>query len=459
MKKKNNQNKGIWSISFPIIYIIIAFLFGFLFSTTIFLSSNIASSASTLPQYPSTLLQQRNDITTSSSTSSTYHILAGKRILVAIASFDLSQVPHLEEVLDGYRDMCEAGASVHVVIHSTVPYPVPFIDLLNSRLTCTTPSNLSITISLRSPKLRLHLADVHRTLFYEHIDEYDVFVYSEDDIRVRPTTVSAYLQEIERIIALIGLEQSTNVNVGIVRYEYNFPPDVIIDDKTRHATKNVTRVYWEHVSKPIYPKAVKEVIHEKLKPYYVSMGNHHQGMYIATQHLLKAWTREGCNFDVIRDRPGKGSQPTEGTQRVWMSSHMLYGSRHCNVNQVLPMNHFGAFNVLHLPNKNYRRVGKKGRIGAQEGAPENKFSDGTETFVGPDPSLLSAMQLHKAIIQNLRPQYKGNIDYNGIVMIDEIEDGTFRNYVEHMDNVRNVMKRYQDYVDRGGVLLESDFEL
>jgi hypothetical protein len=52
---------------------------------------------------------------------------------------------------------------------------------------------------------------------------------------------------------------------------------------------------------------------------------HHQGMYIATRELLRAWReRKGCNFDQIKNRPGSGSQPSEGTQRVWMSSQQLF---------------------------------------------------------------------------------------------------------------------------------------
>jgi hypothetical protein len=46
--------------------------------------------------------------------------LAGLRILVAIASFDFMQFAHLEEVLDGFQDLCYAGSQVDVVIYTTV---------------------------------------------------------------------------------------------------------------------------------------------------------------------------------------------------------------------------------------------------------------------------------------------------------------------------------------------------
>ena len=48
------------------------------------------------------------------------------------------------------------------------------------------------------------------------------------------------------------------------------------------------------------------------------------------------------------------------------------------------MEKFGALTVLHVPNKNYRRVGKYRK---------RKFSDGTEEF-DINPDLLTAMQLH-----------------------------------------------------------------
>lgn len=126
--------------------------------------------------------------------------------------------------------------------------------------------------------------------------------------------------------SLVGPTHASDYNVGIVRYEYNFPENVVITDKTRHATENVTRVYWEHLGKPIFEKAVDKVEHDELSKYYVSMHLHHQGMYMATPDLLRAWRdRPGCKFDEVRNRPGSGAQPSEGTQRVWMSSQMLFG--------------------------------------------------------------------------------------------------------------------------------------
>ena len=357
-------------------------------------------------------------------------ILDGVRILVAIASFDFQQFIHLEEVLDGYMDMCAAGARVDVVVHETQPWSVATIDLMNTRLTCHNPSpnaGFTLTVSLRSPSMRLNLVDCHRKLFYDRLEDYDVFIFSEDDLRVTPKTVAAYLHETAKVQQLVGgdFQRASEFNVGIVRYEYNFPPNIVIDDKTRHASLNTTRVYWEHSWRPPIPKSVDFVPQKELS-----------GM------------------------KNKPSQPVEGTQRVWMSSQMLHGSKHCNVQQLIPIDNFGQLNVLHLPNKNYRRVGKKGRLGGnKEGAKENVFGDGTEVFEGPDPSLLQALFLHLEIRRRLPIVVEDPPkQYTGIQMVDDIErDGGFHHQsADYKQRVEKRLKAFQAYAARGGVMLESD---
>ena len=422
--------------------------------------------------------------TTTTTLLSPVLLLRDLRILVVIVAFDFSQLPHFEEVLNGYHDVCMAGAHVDIIVHATVPYPVTLIDLLNTRISCP---HYTVTIALKPKALRLFLVDEHRKVFYEKIHEYDLFIYTEDDIRITPTTVATYLYETQYIQHILSHHEPrkhvpSDFNVGIVRYEYNYPTNVIIDDNTRHATQNVTRVYWEHsgFDRPVVGNAVKMVEQEpEFQQRYITMQNHHQGMYLATRALLLAWKDRGpsCDFANARPRPGKKGQPSEGTQRVWMSSQMLYGGRHCStlffvilisqclqvsrshtlilaliwtilyslrnlyltdVQQVIPKDTFGTLTVLHLPNKNYRRVGKYHN---------RQFADGSEVFETPHESLLSAMELHLSVRQNLPsdPQHP----YRGIRMVDEVTRG-------RTALLERRMQEYHDYVHRGGVLSEYD---
>lgn len=66
---------------------------------------------------------------------------------------------------------------------------------------------------------------------------------------------------------------------------------------------------------------MEQISTPELKELYVQMHNHHQGMFLATRFLLKAWKeRPKCNFNIASNRPGmknRQSQPAMGTQRVW----------------------------------------------------------------------------------------------------------------------------------------------
>lgn len=434
----------------------IAFLVGCLSTASILLNIkpawNELSSPRNRPSVPICIARDTaaaNSSTTNNDPVKVSSVLQNTRILIAVAAFDFSQIPHLEEVLDAYHDSCVAGAAqVDVVIHATVAYPVTLIDLWNARFTC---EQFSLTIALKPQSLRLHLVDCHRKLFYDNIDRYDLFIYTEDDIRVSPTTIATYLYETKRLERYLKSATSSqykpdDFNVGIVRYEYNYPANVVIDDKTRHATQNVSRVYWEHsgFKRPVVANAVKDVVEDDdyIGTQYFTMSNHHQGMFLATRELLLAWQKR-CNFHIASNRPGKGAQPTEGTQRVWMSSQMLYGCRNgCCVRQILPKERsFGALTVLHLPNKNYRRVGKYR---------QREFSDGTEVFEQPSSTLLTDMELHLGMRQVWHPEPQ--IPYRGIKMVDEVDKTSDRNAL-----LERRMKEYEEYVQRGGILSDYDF--
>jgi hypothetical protein len=85
---------------------------------------------------------------------------------------------------------------------------------------------------------------------------------------VSPRTVAAYLSETDKISKRLGPIKATGYNVGIVRYEYNFPYNIIIDDGNRKTTQNVTRVYLEHSWLPP-PKSVDIIPQHDTLPGYV----------------------------------------------------------------------------------------------------------------------------------------------------------------------------------------------
>ena len=130
------------------------------------------------------------------------------------------------------------------------------------------------------------------------------------------------------------------------------------------------------------------------------------------------------------------------------------------------MDRFGSLTVLHLPNKNYRRVGKKGRLGGnREDAPENEFGDGKTEFQGPDSRLVTAMELHVEMEKHFpssqrRDRRDNDNTYRGIItLVNEVDPVPFfRGKERHAQLMETRMKAYEEYVRRGGILSKEDME-
>lgn len=143
-------------------------------------------------------------------------------------------------------------------------------------------------------------------------------------------------------------------------------------------------------------------------------------------------------------------------QRVWMSSQQLYGSRHCGIQQVLPISKFGSLTVLHLPNKNYRRVGH---------FRNRTFSNGQEAFDMGSKQLLTAMGLHIEMQQAAGGAVKSAGPYAGTVAMEDKVDRSARwnhelkrkfSREDYLDLVDRRMRDFQQYASRGGVLSKED---
>ena len=130
--KEHRHNVVAGASPYRYISLITAFILGIAVCSSFFMwhTHNNDPTWATMHHHPSSLLsplllagqigslpEDRNVSTHSLPSSS---ILDGLRVLVTIASFDFMQLSHLEEVLDGFQDLCYAGSKVDIVIYTTV---------------------------------------------------------------------------------------------------------------------------------------------------------------------------------------------------------------------------------------------------------------------------------------------------------------------------------------------------
>jgi hypothetical protein len=159
---------------------------------------------------------------------------------------------------------------------------------------------------------------------------------------------------------------AVDFNVGIVQYEYNYPSNlVVMDDKTPHATENVTRIYWEHGQYPsILPMWWKESVsseHDMLQQTHTTMHARSSSRHVFGDSRIATGVERQTRprWDDSRSwvphlkttvRTTLGSYPT----RMDAQSNVVRIQTLQHVQQVLPITSFGSLTVLHLPNKNYR---------------------------------------------------------------------------------------------------------
>jgi 2-polyprenyl-3-methyl-5-hydroxy-6-metoxy-1,4-benzoquinol methylase len=140
------------------------------------------------------------------------------RILVAIACFGTKNLDYLRHVVARYRRMPYA---VDIIVLSEADKAVPDGVELHVGLPSTNPWSLPFG---------------HKPIFAERIDEYDLFIYSEDDIGVSTENVEAFLDACGRV-------QSDELP-GFLRYEctrsgerwmpdvhgmFHWEPDSVVD--------------------------------------------------------------------------------------------------------------------------------------------------------------------------------------------------------------------------------------
>lgn len=377
--------------------------------------------------------------------------LRNKRVLFEITTVGLRQYSYFETVLDSVRDLCEAGAkvSLHITTSNCPPatleggninsnyecplydrafettlennYSVERLSQLNERLRCRNiDGSLDVKIHLISPDWGKQVVDHHRKIFYENLDDFDVFVHGEEDALIRPTNIIAFMEEMHKLELLVGKDHVSDYSIGFVRYE------------NRVDARDKERVVWEFEwgDDEDFKYFLVNDSHPNINgKYFSSPGEHHQGMYMATPEQLRRWkTREpDCQFDRPTRRYGYHRERISGAID-------LYDEDSCNVTQLIPLDSMEDLFIHHLPDANHNRMSH---------------------------NIIPTMSLHKRrmkILQSMQGKSSSSLPwmdpvtkkYNGIEMfVDERNKTLFLPYD---------LAEYKKYIARGGTLDKMQLE-
>lgn len=224
------------------------------------------------------------------------------RLLVVIASYGTANNAYLDRVIREYRSM---SFDVDIIIISNIDKrPAADIDCI-------------VGLPNRNP---WSLPFAHKELFAARVDQYDLFIYSEDDILITERNIRAFLDVTsvlneDEVAGLMLVEKASDG-------ELNYPQ--------AHGS-----FHWDCTSVRIRGKYC-----------LAQFTNEHAASYLLTQQQLARAIASG-GF-LVGPHEGKYDLPCTAATDPYTQ---------CGFKKLIPISHIDDFSAHHLPNKYINRLG------------------------------------------------------------------------------------------------------
>ncbi|MGA2786457.1 MAG: methionine biosynthesis protein MetW [Verrucomicrobiota bacterium] len=218
------------------------------------------------------------------------------KIIVAIANYGTKNLKYLELLLAEYRRM---------------PFQIDIVVLSNEPKDLGSKVKVLVGLPAKNP---WSLPFAHKSLFAQHVKDYDLFIYSEDDTLITEKNIRAFLESTGHLPG--------NQIPGFLRYETS-------PDGSRHISSAHGGFHWR-------PESVKQA-----GPHtFARFTNDHSACYILTREQLERAIASG-GFLV---------PPYESDYDMLCSAATDPYTR-CGFTKVINISRMEDFLLPHLPNK------------------------------------------------------------------------------------------------------------
>lgn len=210
------------------------------------------------------------------------------RILGLLLSYNLDHIDPLFLITNEYVSMCESGWNVSFVLFTTENWTDKLKNYLRSKTYCyQTDNHLDIRYSLHDKSVRNNLGSFHRAYIKKELDNFDFYVYHEDDIIFKHSHLSAYLSELKAVYQ-ISPEIIDTAVIGFQRFRRLVRHGPMGDAQWTSLDMIETDLLEE--TPAFVPMCV-----DGTEPYLHVKGNTHQGMWALTRGQI-LMLEERCNF-------------------------------------------------------------------------------------------------------------------------------------------------------------------
>jgi 2-polyprenyl-3-methyl-5-hydroxy-6-metoxy-1,4-benzoquinol methylase len=218
------------------------------------------------------------------------------KILIAIASYGEKNDDYLNTLLQSLRE---------------IPYEKDII--VQSNIEKNLGDDIQCLVGLPNADPR-SLVFAHRQLFIDNLNNYDLFLYTENDILITQQNIEAFL-DISKMLP-------ENQVLGFVRYEVNQKNEILLTD---------IHYNYHWIAKSV------QYIQSKI---FTQFNNKHSACYLLTQSQLSTAIKSG-NYDNFPRISGAGGILEAASADPFID---------CGLEKVICLSDIEHFLVQHLPN-------------------------------------------------------------------------------------------------------------
>lgn len=209
------------------------------------------------------------------------------RVIGLILAFNFYHIDPIVYILHEYKSMCEAGWDTTIVFFTTVNWSPAMMRYLKQKSYCfRSNSSVKVLISKYNASIGNALGAQHRAYMKNITNDYDVFVYHEDDILFTLSHLNGYLNETKKLHELLPENGLWDHSIGFQRYRRRFRNN---DIKLKFTEQDVFEQELLEETPEFVPICIKN------QPYIRVHGNTHQAIWILTRQQVLMF-QEKCDF-------------------------------------------------------------------------------------------------------------------------------------------------------------------
>jgi hypothetical protein len=209
------------------------------------------------------------------------------KVIGFILAYNHYHIDPLLLIMNEYVSMCEAGWSPTVVMFTTVHWSEALLRYYRQKSFCyRTNSSVEVRTSEHDPSINIALGAQHRQYLAKEINNFDVFIYHEDDMIFKASHLAGFVYETKKLHELLPDNGLLYNAIGFQRYRR------INRGNDMHTSFGEQDIFEQELLEEM-PGFVPFCIQDT--PYLRVDGNIHQAIWAFTKQQV-IYLQEKCEF-------------------------------------------------------------------------------------------------------------------------------------------------------------------